>query len=82
MCIWQWKKYVYYRCTDKVADGKKIKGCSSVCIKEELLENRLKELGIDNAEHWDLIKKVERINVYQGGFIEVKRRTDSFWMEE
>ena len=65
------KKYVYYRCTDRMENGKKIKGCPAVCVKDELLESQLKELGLDHMERLELVEKVERIIVNQGGGIEV-----------
>lgn len=52
-------------------NGKKIKGCSSVCVKEEFLESRLKELGLDDMERLELVENVERIIVNQEGGIEV-----------
>lgn len=61
------KMYVYYRCTDRRENGKKIKGRPSVCVKEEFLESQLKELGLDDMERLELVENVERIIVKQEG---------------
>lgn len=73
------KKYVYYRCTDRMENGKKIKGCSYVCVKEEFLESQLKELGLYDMERLELVEKVERIIVNQGGGIEVYMK-NGMWL--
>ncbi|MET3569084.1 hypothetical protein ABID13_000703 [Enterocloster citroniae] len=60
-------------------NGKKIKGCPSVCVKEEFLESQLKELGIEDMERLELVEKVERIIVNQEGGIEVYMK-NGMWL--